>query len=288
MAVPGAYKVAAGHGRFHRRAFVRGAAIEPHVTQAVIALATEDFEAYLDLSRQLRAAGVPFETHAPDGPIPGHVSVVITTAAEEHRVPHDRVVVYTTPEATVEDTVRSLKGLTEVRQLVLGIDPGERPGLAVVADGHTLSARQTEGPAALLEAVEDTAARYPEADVLVRVGHGAVTLRDGIVNALLASAFDVELVDETSTSPPLSRKSGERDAVAARAIAAVAGARVTEPLPVHVSLGEIREVQRRSRIASGGLFTINRRLALKVATGRLTLTEAVRRHRMNDAGRGRA
>ena len=249
------------------------------MTQATIALATQDFAVVHDLAQHMRDAGVPFETLDPLEPVPGHISVVITTAAEQPLIEHPTVVVATTPRATVEEVVRRLKGVDEVRHLVLGIDPGDRPGLAVVANGQVLSSRQTENIPDLLAATRRAVARYPDTQVVVRVGHGAASQRDAIVNELLALGLPVELVDETSTTPPGSRRGPLRDEAAARAIALIAGVPVDGPRRVRVSTGEIREIQRRSRIASNGTLTISRALARKVATGRLTLPEAVARHR---------
>lgn len=247
------------------------------MAEPLIALATEDFAAYHDLARHLRNQGIPFRSLSPEGSIPGEIRVVITTKGERSSVAHDHIVTYSTPRATVEDAMRVMRGLDEVDRLVIGVDPGERPGVAVIADGHVLSSRQTTHPERVVDVVRSIADRYDSADVVVRVGHGAQTLRDRIVNGLLSAGFGVELVDESESSPPRGRLAGERDKVAARVIGMTSGEPIESRRTIEVPPGEIRDIQRRSRLASDGRVTISRALAGKVAEGALSLSEAVRR-----------
>ena len=99
---------------------------------------TSDFSVYYDLVQALRARGIPFIPLAAEEEIPIHVAVVLTTAAEAARVTHGRVVVYTNPEATLDEALRLLDGHEAFRQCVIGVDPGERPGVAVLADGRVV------------------------------------------------------------------------------------------------------------------------------------------------------
>lgn len=250
----------------------------------MIAVATQDFEVYHDLVRYLRANEVPFETLDPGEPVPGHVDVVITTEPEAEEITHPAVVAFTTPHGSVEEAMGYLKGVGEVTDLVIGIDPGERPGVAVLADGHILSSRQVADPARVVAVVQATAERFTGAEVIVRVGHGAATLRDRIVNGLLDAGFSVQLVDETSTSPPRRRLHGERDQVAARTIALTPGIPIYSRRQIDVPPGELREIQRRSRMAAQGEVTISTDLARKVATGALSLAEAIERQQAKQVG----
>ncbi len=246
------------------------------MAKPLIALATEDFAAYLDLSRHLRAQKIPFQSLIPGTPIPGEIKVVITTDNEQANIQHDHIVTYTTPEATIEETMRLVRGLETVDHIIIGIDPGPRPGLALLADGHLLTARQTPNPEHVVQDVNAIAQRYQDTPLTVRVGHGAQTRRDRIVNGLLEHGHHVELVDETETSPARGRIAGERDKIAARVIAMTTGQPIRTPRTITVPPGEIRDIQRRSRIESDGQITISRHLAGKVAEGLLTLPEAVR------------
>ncbi|MDX1612587.1 MAG: hypothetical protein R3185_09460, partial [Candidatus Thermoplasmatota archaeon] len=126
----------------------------------VIAVATQDFGVYHDLVHELRSQGVPFLTLTPGEPVPPSVGVVVTTEAEAHRVDHTCVVLFSTPKGTLEEARGRLRGLDHVAHLVIGIDPGHRPGIAVVADGHVLSSRQLATPDEVVGVATRAVERY--------------------------------------------------------------------------------------------------------------------------------
>ncbi len=66
---------------------------------------------------------------------------------------------------------------------------------------------------------------------------------------------------------------------AARGIALTPGVPIaaSDVGPVRPTAGELRDIQRKSRMASSGQVTISRILARNVALGRITLDEAVKR-----------
>ncbi|OPY27398.1 MAG: hypothetical protein A4E31_01180 [Methanomassiliicoccales archaeon PtaU1.Bin030] len=80
------------------------------------------------------------------------------------------------------------------------------------------------------------------------------------------------MVDETSTT----RRTEEPDADAAVSIALGTGYRLPFPPEVRPTPGEVRDIQRLSRIESGGRVTISYDLAESVAKGELSLQEALR------------
>lgn len=232
---------------------------------------------YHDLAAALKARGVPFASLREDEEIPANVGAVITTSAEASVIPHKNVVVFTTPQETIEAAERALVGASVVRRLIVGVDPGEHPGVAVIGDGRVLSTVHAPAPEAVRAVVERALASIVCERVTVRVGHGSPTHRDRILRALVPLEVEIEVVDETRSTPPTYRSNAERDIAAAKAIALARGAVVVTATPpaIRPSVGELRDLQRKSRIASGGLVTISRTLALAVAIGRLTLEEAV-------------
>lgn len=243
----------------------------------VIGVLTSDFSVYHDLAAALKARGIPFASLREDEEVPANVGAIITTAAEASVIPHKNVVAYTTPVETIEAAERALVGASAVRRLIIGIDPGEHPGVAVIGDGRVLSTVHASSPEAVRAIVERAISSIAGEQITVRVGHGSPTQRDRILRALLTLDVEVEVVDETRSTPLAYRSNAERDIGAAKAIALARGATVVSAAPpvVRPSTGELRDLQRKSRIASGGLVTISRTLALAVAVGRLTLEEAV-------------
>jgi hypothetical protein len=254
-----------------------------------IGLLTQDFAVSYELVRVLKEHDLAFASLAFGEPIPASVGVILTTPEEAGRVAFPRVVLYRgDAQQAVDLALERLQGKPGYATVVIGVDPGERPGVAVFGDGRLLRVEQVPMP----EMVVDVVARAIEALVaeqfVVRVGHGGGTLRDRILNELLrsdrASIASIEVVDETSTTPMQLPGEGS-DIAAAKAIAMAQGAEVRRVVEVRPSEGEVRDVQRKSRIASGGTVTISRELAKDVASGKLSLDEAIARQR---GARGRA
>lgn len=246
----------------------------------ILAIQTGDFSASYDMIQALRARALPFLQLLPGDPLPENVGVVVTTAGEAAAIGHPHVVVFTSPDETLTAAMAALHGGGAFRRVVVGVDPGERPGVAVLGDGRIVRLVQASSPEAVRDAVLAALGTLHAEGFLVRVGDGAPTFRDRILRALggLDLGAPVELVDERRSTPPTA-KPGERDTVAATRIALTPG----EPLklpdrwPVVPTEGELRDIQRKSRLASAGAVTISRHLARNVALGRLTLAEAVMR-----------
>jgi RNase H-fold protein (predicted Holliday junction resolvase) len=238
-----------------------------------IGILTQDFELFYDLLRLLKRRGLAFKVLDFREPVPGDVGVVITGPGEAGSIDHPRVVVADADrDEAVAEAIRLLSGMDNVRTLVVGIDPGEkRIGFALVADGTVLEARQLHTLGEVEEALDGMAERYSAKSLIVRVGHGAPTVRNRIVNAALGMNLRVEISDETSTT----RRVDLPDVEAAITIAGVPGVLVGEALRVSPSKGELRHIKKQSRDLSGGDLTISSALARRVALGELSLDEAV-------------
>jgi len=212
-----------------------------------------------------------------------HVAVIVTTPAEVALVeaPSALVVAYTTADETIAEALRMLHSPGPFRTCVVGVDPGERPGVAVLADGRVVRLVHARSPEAVAEIVRGVIQRVPAERFVVRVGNGAPTFRDRILQTLGGLDATLELVDETRTTPPDYHGPAERDTGAATNIALTPGVPllVSELRPARPTEGELRDIQRKSRVASAGALTISRALARNVALGRLTLDEAVERMR---------
>ena len=114
-------------------------------------------------------------------------------------------------------------------------------------------------------------------DPLVRVGDGARLAGARIVDAL--DGVTVELVDETGTTPYLGTGArGMGDVLAAVNIAHIEG-EVVDSRNVEPTSGEIQLIKNRSRERSPENRTLPEDLARRVATGELTLEEALAAHR---------
>ncbi|MFB6121770.1 MAG: hypothetical protein ABEJ68_11725 [Halobacteriaceae archaeon] len=244
----------------------------------MIVVATADFEIYHEVVGALRDRGVAFTTVEPGEELPGDATVVVTGADDEVDVPAEIPVVVASPgepRRAVEDVLAHLRG-PEGRTIV-GVDPGARPGIAVLSGDVVVGAFQVD-----VADAADTVRREvaDAADPLVRVGDGARLEGARIVDAL--EDVRVELVDETGTTPYLGAGArGMGDVIAAINIARVEG-EVVEERHVEPTPGEIQKVQERSRRVSEGNRTLPTDLARRVAVGDLTMDEALAEHRAEE------
>jgi hypothetical protein len=238
----------------------------------VILVATEDFEVYHGVVDELRGRDVRFSTVEPGAELPDDARVTIVGQEDEHPdLPTVRADP-SDPRRAVDEAIDHLRGPDG--RTVVGVDPGDRPGIAVL-DGETVVAA-FQVPA--VEAADVVESELEDAaDPLVRIGDGARLEGAKVVDDL--KEVPVELVDETGTTPYLGTGArGMGDVLAAVNIAHVEGERIEER-DVEPTAGEIQLIQSRSRERSEDDRAIDEELARRVAVGELTVAEALERHR---------
>lgn len=249
----------------------------------MIVVATEDFELYHEVVAELRDRGVTFTTVEPGDDLPERTTVLITAPDDDQRVPSDVEHVTATGEEArraVEQALARLRG--GGGRTIVGVDPGTRPGIAVLSGETVVAAFHVPLSAAaetVREEIDDAA------DPLVRIGDGARLQGAQLVDDL--DDVPVELVDETGTTPYLgSGARGMGDVLAAVNIAHLEGEQV-DSREITPTSGELEMIKRRSRERSESDRTIDESLARRVAAGDLTLEEALAEHRgdaVDDAG----
>ena len=246
----------------------------------MIGLLTEDPRAYFEILEVLREQGLRFLSLDFSDPIPANVGVVVTTERERDLVDFDRIVCDPAPDVAVARAKRIIAGEAVIRELMIGVDPGQRPGFAALGDGVVLARSVAPFPEAIGEFVEDLVKDYPDANVVVRIGHGDRTNRNRIFNTLWDSGHDLEIVDERNTTP----RSETPDEDAAVEIAMTPGYRPRKKQEIDPCPGEIRNIQRISRLESEGSLTVSKELAKRVATGELSLYDAIERQKNGSGG----
>jgi hypothetical protein len=244
--------------------------------QRSVALVTRDPALYGELAGFLRERRLPAVSLLPGQRIPESVAVVLTSPDEAGEISHPHVLVVAENgdrralAAAIEHAIEL--GAPE-GDLVVGIDPGPRPGYAVFAGQTCLAEGILETPEAAGPFASQLRHRFGSRHVLFRVGSGDPPSRNRVVNTLLTHHRSVEIVDEQGTTPRGHRR--PRDAVAARSIARGVGRTVREHLPSTPTPGEIANIQRLSRERSGGQVTISRSCAGRVFHGEISMTDAV-------------
>jgi hypothetical protein len=247
----------------------------------VIVVATADFEVYHEVVTALQERSLAFTTVEPGDALPEGATAVITAPSDELGTAADVPVIRANPDEarraieTASGALRDGEG-----RRVVGVDPGERPGIAVL-DGETVVATFQVPTQRVGEIVTDEVA--DAADPLVRIGDGARLAGARIVDDL--PEVPVELVDETGTTPYLGTGTrGVGDVLAAVNIALRSGERVDERA-IEPTAGELTRIKARSREQSADNRTIDEALARRVATGELSIREALAEHREpGDAG----
>jgi len=240
----------------------------------VIVVATDDFEVYHDVVTELRERGATFTTVEPGETVPAKASVVVTAVGESSSVDAATPVVEASPgepRDAVEAAVATLRGGGGRR--IVGIDPGEKPGVAVL-DGTVVVATFQVQPDEVPKIVRRETADAE--DPLVRIGDGARLIGAKIIDNL--GDVPVELVDETGTTPYLGTGArGVGDILAAVNIAQMEGERV-ESRAITPTEGELKRIQERSREESATNRTIGADLARRVARRELPIREALGAH----------
>ncbi|RNJ25834.1 hypothetical protein [Halosegnis longus] len=242
----------------------------------MLVVATTDFELYHGLVDELDARNVTFTTVDPTTDEMPDCDVIIT--GSDDTVPDVAPVIRATADAPrrgVEEALAFLRA--DDGRTVVGIDPGDRPGIAVLVGDTVVAAFHIP-----LDHVGETIAQELDGvdDPLIRVGDGSRLQSARIIDAL--EGYTVELVDETGTTPALGTGArGMGDVLAAVNIARIAGDE-TEERDIEPTAGEIQQIKRRSREQSDNDRTIDADLARRVARGDLTLDAALAEHERPD------
>ena len=240
----------------------------------MIVVATADFELYHEAVDLLRDRGVAFTTVDPGDDLPERAAVVVAAPDDPPVAADVERVTATADEArrAVDEALAYLRG--DEGRTVVGVDPGTRPGIAVLSGETVVAAFHVP----VSNAVETVHREVADAvDPLVRIGDGARLQGARLIDDL--DDVPVELVDETGTTPYLGTGArGMGDILAAVNIARLEGERV-DSRDVEPTAGEIQRIKDRSRRVSTDDRTIDEALARRVAVGDLTVEEALDAHR---------
>jgi hypothetical protein len=196
-----------------------------------IAVATVSGKAYYLIVTELRKRSVPFTSLTPYETVPAEVKVVLTTRKEKRLINHEKILVYDEKadvQAVVTQALQIAEGKGKCEKLVIGIDPGEALGLAVVADGKVVMTETCSGVGETLEKVKniiESFERAPTSSVFVKVGDGVPSFRRELLQVLdnaLPREVALESVGEAGTSQyqnETKNRRGLRDMVSAIRIA---------------------------------------------------------------------
>jgi len=197
--------------------------------KAKVAVATVAGKAYFLLINELKERNIDFLSVVPGEPVPAEAKVVITTEKEKPLISHEKILVYdavTEPSAIVNEAVKVLEGKESYEKIVIGIDPGEVTGLAVIADGKV---NQTRACVSIQEITNEVSVIIKNLNlaatrVSVKIGNGVPVYKEMLaaLDSLLPQEVVLERVSEAGTDKPAKKgkhRRGLRDIASAIRIA---------------------------------------------------------------------
>ena len=178
-----------------------------------VAVATVEGKAYFLIVNQLRERNIPFVSLVPGDQLAAEVKVVITTEKEKHLVKHEKILIFQSEnelDALVNNVEKMLQGKEAYEKIVIGVDPGEAIGLAVIADGKVIEERNCFSPKELIDAIIKTLENvdFSVTNVAVKIGNGVPIYKD-LLEALddsLPQNVELNVVNEAGTNKPIKRE----------------------------------------------------------------------------------
>ncbi|MBS7616005.1 hypothetical protein KEJ45_02245 [Candidatus Bathyarchaeota archaeon] len=199
--------------------------------KAKIAVATVSGKAYYLIVNELKKIDVPFISLTPYDTVPMEIKVVITTDEERPLVNHDKVLTLKDgkdPQALINQALQFVEGKEFYETVVIGVDPGEVLGLAVLADGKVIKTGNCFSIKEAVNEIETFIKNFREVKtsmIAVKVGNGIPEYKEKILrelDRLLPSNVVLESVSEAGTNRYISEakhRRGLRDIVSAIKIA---------------------------------------------------------------------
>jgi hypothetical protein len=182
-----------------------------------VAVATVEGKAYFLIVNKLREHNIPFISLVPGESVPAEVKVAITTEKERRLVRNEKLLIFTL-ENELDDLVselkRMLQGKEAYEKIVIGIDPGEAIGLAVIADGKDIEECNCFSMQEVIKSIIETTRRvnFTVTNVSVKIGNGVPVYKElvEVLDDALPPAVALEVVSEVGTNLPLKKNKRSR------------------------------------------------------------------------------
>jgi hypothetical protein len=175
--------------------------------KAKVSVATVQGKAYFLIVNELKQRGISFLSLIPGEPVRTETKVVITTKEEQVLVNHQKVLVFdvnTDPEILGSEVVRVLQGKDAYDSIVIGVDPGQAFGLAILADGTVVDTENCYSTKETLNKIRRflrTIDLY-KSGVAIKIGSGVPVYKE-LLNELDESMpleVSLEIVGEAGTN----------------------------------------------------------------------------------------
>jgi hypothetical protein len=180
----------------------------------IIKVATDDGNAYYDIVSRLKGTHLNFSSHAASQAAGFGEGLVITSRMEVASFGANAVAIEDLSEDPLIMEGQLLSRMVDAsrRNLLVGIDPGVRIGLAIFYGGRELGATTTDSAERVVQMLVALAKEVPHSSLSVKIGHGEPRSSRSLARQLrekLPRSASVEIVDESGTS------AGRRGAIGA-------------------------------------------------------------------------
>jgi hypothetical protein len=160
--------------------------------RAKVAVATVQGKAYYLIVNELKRRQIPFVSLIPGDSVSAEIRAVITTKQEKRFILHHKTVVYDPemdPELLGAEVVRILRGREIYENIVIGVDPGDVFGVAVLADAAVIDTENCDSIRGTINHIKNTlrTVSFSGTTVAIKIGSGVPVYKE------LLDTLDVEL-----------------------------------------------------------------------------------------------
>ncbi|UCG00493.1 MAG: hypothetical protein JSW11_12770 [Candidatus Heimdallarchaeota archaeon] len=253
-----------------------------------IAVQTDDMRYYHKLSKIFEGSPLKVKFYAQNQPIPTQKFDLIISPSETMNHIDDSQFFYLPFDQIHPSLVIKIIGIIarkkepKFKLLIVGVDPGKQIGLAAICDGMTLAA-ETSRLIQLARKIEEYIVLFPSERVVIRVGDQPTSISNVVFNKLFTvfgniNNIKLEIVQEAYSSL---RKIAPTTPFGSDETAAITIAHRPGKLKNHlvrnsIPQGRIKEIQKWSRNLSNNRITLDAELAQTVASGEISLEEAIK------------
>ncbi|MCK5037951.1 MAG: hypothetical protein KAS16_02520 [Thermoplasmata archaeon] len=180
----------------------------------VIGILTEDSRLFFDLVKEFRKRKLAFRSLIFGERTPMDIGVILTSQADIGRINFNKVVVIDHLDIYmgIRKAFQELSGMKPFEEMIIGVDPGKEPGIAVLSNDVLIESHKARGQMKCATIILHMLESYSYEKSKLRIGHGAPQSRDEILN-LVADAFDtVEIINEFRTTKLTNNAESDVDA----------------------------------------------------------------------------
>ena len=178
-----------------------------------IGILTTSGKAYYKLVSEFRRRGLQFISLIPTEVIPFYVKVIITTESERENNAFSEILIYdelTDPSEVVDNAIQLLRGKKDFREIIIGIDPGQTVGLAVLGDGIVLKTMDLTNMEEKVKEIVQILTETKAKKKTVKIGDGLKEEQKRLINLLnekLPHNIIIESVEEEGTTKNIKKDS---------------------------------------------------------------------------------